>query len=164
MSEYLTASMLQDLDPVRLYASMSRTCLFLQFNFQRLSDVGFSLLAEPRMWTAGKNRKIIQSKNTDEMYLNIDWLKDKALEAEAKNLIHRLRFGDEPEHVRDSSNPKARAGPSPPVAVDNTARPAVRHVNFQESPQQSDIPRQTDDPQQSDIPRQPDGPRDPGAV
>lgn len=108
--------------PVRLYAAMSRTFLFLRSNFRSLEGAGFDLLAEPRLWTADKKKMIIRSKADGKIFLNIDRLKDKAVETEAQRLIRRLRFGVESENATGSSY----GIPQSSMASDSVAFPSVK--------------------------------------
>lgn len=78
----------EDVDTVRLYAAVCRTCLYLQSHFETLSDRKFNLLDNSTRWTGDQQLLIIRDRLNDQMYLNPDRFQDACVNAEARE-IHR---------------------------------------------------------------------------
>lgn len=79
----------EDVDTVRLYAAVCRTCIYLQSHFKTLSVRKFNLLDNATRWTGDQHLLIIRDGLNNQMFLNPDRFQDACVNSEARE-IHKV--------------------------------------------------------------------------
>lgn len=84
----------EDVDMARLYAAVTRTCLYLQSNYHLLSHREFNLLDNTTRWTGDQQLLIIRDRRNGKMFLNPERFQDACVNAEARDIHRQLEVAD----------------------------------------------------------------------